>query len=75
MAVISVVVDVQFDERLPPILKALEVQGRETRLVWEVAQHLGESTVRTIARDDTEALVRGQIVLDSGAPVKVPVGP
>ncbi|CAO2581977.1 ATP synthase subunit beta, mitochondrial [Lemmus lemmus] len=64
-----------FDEGLPPILNALEVQGRETRLVLEVAQHLGESTVRTIAMDGTEGLVRGQKVLDSGAPIKIPVGP
>ena len=75
MAVIGAVVDVQFDEGLPPILNALEVQGRETRLVLEVAQHLGESTVRTIAMDGTEGLVRGQKVLDSGAPIRIPVGP
>uniref|UniRef100_A0A2K6F808 ATP synthase subunit beta n=1 Tax=Propithecus coquereli TaxID=379532 RepID=A0A2K6F808_PROCO len=75
VAVIGAVVDVQFDEGLPPILNALEVQGRETRLVLEVAQHLGESTVRTIAMDGTEGLVRGQKVLDSGAPIKIPVGP
>ena len=53
----------------------MEVQGRETRLVLEVAQHLGESTVRTIAMGYTEGLVRGQKVLDSGAPIKIPVGP
>uniref|UniRef100_H0VZD9 ATP synthase subunit beta n=1 Tax=Cavia porcellus TaxID=10141 RepID=H0VZD9_CAVPO len=75
VAVIGAVVDVQFDEGLPPILNALEVQGRDTRLVLEVAQHLGESTVRTIAMDGTEGLVRGQKVLDSGAPIKIPVGP
>ncbi|KAB0397299.1 hypothetical protein E2I00_005354 [Balaenoptera physalus] len=75
VAVIGAVVDVQFDEGLPPILNALEVQGRETRLVLEVAQHLGESTVRTIAMDGTEGLVRGQKVLDSGAPIRIPVGP
>ena len=67
--------DVQFDEGLPPILNALEVQGTETRLVLEVAQHLGESTARTTAMDGTEGLVRGQEVLDSGAPIKIPVGP
>uniref|UniRef100_A0A8C6ATU3 ATP synthase subunit beta n=1 Tax=Monodon monoceros TaxID=40151 RepID=A0A8C6ATU3_MONMO len=75
VAVIGAVVDAQFDEGLPPILNVLEVQGRETRLVLEVAQHLGESTVRTIAMDGTEGLVRGQKVLDSGAPVKILVGP
>uniref|UniRef100_A0A8B9ITQ7 ATP synthase subunit beta n=1 Tax=Amazona collaria TaxID=241587 RepID=A0A8B9ITQ7_9PSIT len=75
VAVIGAVVDVQFDEGLPPILNALEVQGRDTRLVLEVAQHLGENTVRTIAMDGTEGLVRGQKVLDSGAPIRIPVGP
>ncbi|ETE73876.1 ATP synthase subunit beta, mitochondrial, partial [Ophiophagus hannah] len=75
VAVIGAVVDVQFDEALPPILNALEVQGRDTRLVLEVAQHLGENTVRTIAMDGTEGLVRGQKVLDSGAPIRIPVGP
>ncbi|XP_059950559.1 ATP synthase subunit beta, mitochondrial-like [Mesoplodon densirostris] len=75
VAVIGAVVDAQFDEGLPPILNVLEVQGRETRLVLEVAQHLGENTVRTIAMDGTEGLVRGQKVLDSGAPVKILVGP
>ncbi|KAL7989657.1 hypothetical protein Chor_012323 [Crotalus horridus] len=75
VAVIGAVVDVQFDDALPPILNALEVQGRDTRLVLEVAQHLGENTVRTIAMDGTEGLVRGQKVLDSGAPIRIPVGP
>ncbi|PIO30693.1 hypothetical protein AB205_0026790 [Aquarana catesbeiana] len=75
VAVIGAVVDVQFDEDLPPILNALEVQGRDTRLVLEVAQHLGENTVRTIAMDGTEGLVRGQRVLDAGTPIKIPVGP
>merc|ERR1739838_993190 len=75
VAVIGAVVDVQFDEGLPPILNALEVGGRETRLVLEVAQHLGESTVRTIAMDGTEGLVRGQSVVDTGAPIRIPVGP
>uniref|UniRef100_A0A670HYY6 ATP synthase subunit beta n=1 Tax=Podarcis muralis TaxID=64176 RepID=A0A670HYY6_PODMU len=75
VAVIGAVVDVQFDDDLPPILNALEVQGRDTRLVLEVAQHLGENTVRTIAMDGTEGLVRGQKVLDSGAPIRIPVGP
>merc|ERR1711980_29438 len=75
VAVIGAVVDVQFDEGLPPILIALEVAGRESRLVLEVAQHLGENTVRTIAMDGTEGLVRGQKVLDTGAPIRIPVGP
>uniref|UniRef100_A0A672ZRV8 H(+)-transporting two-sector ATPase n=1 Tax=Sphaeramia orbicularis TaxID=375764 RepID=A0A672ZRV8_9TELE len=75
VAVIGAVVDVQFDEGLPPILNALEVTGRESRLVLEVAQHLGENTVRTIAMDGTEGLVRGQTVLDTGAPIRIPVGP
>uniref|UniRef100_A0A672J4Q8 ATP synthase subunit beta n=1 Tax=Salarias fasciatus TaxID=181472 RepID=A0A672J4Q8_SALFA len=75
VAVIGAVVDVQFDEGLPPILNALEVSGRESRLVLEVAQHLGENTVRTIAMDGTEGLVRGQQVLDTGAPIRIPVGP
>merc|ERR1712038_688116 len=56
VAVIGAVVDVQFDTGLPPILNALEVQGRTSRLVLEVAQHLGENTVRTIAMDGTEGL-------------------
>lgn len=74
-AVIGPVVDVQFDEGRPPILNALEVPGRENRLVLEVAQHLGQNTVRTIAMDATERLVRGQAVNDTGAPIRVPVGP
>jgi len=74
-SVIGAVVDVQFDSgSLPPILNALEVQGSEQRLVLEVSQHLGENTVRTIAMDGTEGLVRGQKVLDTGAPIRVPVG-
>uniref|UniRef100_A0A8C7JTL1 H(+)-transporting two-sector ATPase n=4 Tax=Salmoninae TaxID=504568 RepID=A0A8C7JTL1_ONCKI len=75
VAVIGAVVDVQFDEGLPPILNALEVAGRESRLVLEVAQHLGENTVRTIAMDGTEGLVRGQKVVDTGDPIRIPVGP
>ncbi|KAK2580510.1 hypothetical protein KPH14_006245 [Odynerus spinipes] len=74
VAVIGAVVDVQFDDDLPPILNALEVQNRTPRLVLEVAQHLGENTVRTIAMDGTEGLVRGQNVLDSGYPIRIPVG-
>jgi len=73
-AVIGPVVDVQFDGDRPPILNALEVQGRENRLVLEVAQHLGQNTVRTIAMDATERIVRGQAVLDTGNPIMVPVG-
>jgi F0F1-type ATP synthase beta subunit len=66
---------VQFEGQLPPILNALEVQGVSNRLVLEVAQHLGGNNVRTIALDSTEGLVRGQPVLDTGAPILVPVGP
>ncbi|KAL8283268.1 hypothetical protein RQP46_006046 [Phenoliferia psychrophenolica] len=74
--VIGAVVDVQFDsDDLPPILNALEVQGFEHRLVLEVSMHLGENTVRTIAMDGTEGLVRGQAVVDTGAPILIPVGP
>merc|ERR1719310_1230789 len=72
--VIGAVVDVQFDGALPPILNALEVRGFENRLVLEVAQHLGENMVRTIAMDGTDGLTRGQEVEDTGAPIKVPVG-
>jgi len=75
VTVIGPVVDVQFEDGRPPILNALEVEGRESRLVLEVAQHLGQNTVRTIAMDATERLVRGQAVTDTGAPIKVPVGP
>ncbi|KAI9329315.1 ATP synthase subunit beta [Obelidium mucronatum] len=74
-SVIGAVVDVQFESgQLPPILNALEVQNHNIRLVLEVAQHLGENTVRTIAMDGTEGLVRGQGVVDTGAPILVPVG-
>lgn len=72
--VIGAVVDVQFDADLPPILNALETDNQGSRLVLEVAQHLGENTVRTIAMDSTEGLVRGQPVTDTGAPIMVPVG-
>jgi len=72
--VIGAVVDVQFDGRLPAILNAIETNNQGHRLVLEVAQHLGESTVRAIAMDTTEGLVRGQEVSDTGAPIKVPVG-
>lgn len=72
--VIGAVVDVKFDEHLPAILNALETKNGEHRLVLEVAQHLGENTVRTIAMDTTEGLVRGQEVVDTGVPISVPVG-
>ncbi|MFD2238641.1 F0F1 ATP synthase subunit beta [Aureimonas populi] len=72
--VIGAVVDVEFDGDLPAILNALETDNNGNRLVLEVAQHLGENTVRTIAMDLTEGLVRGQPVRDTGAPIQVPVG-
>jgi len=72
--VIGAVVDVQFDDHLPEILNALECDNNGKRLVLEVAQHLGEGTVRTIAMDATEGLVRGQVVTDTDAPITVPVG-
>jgi F-type H+-transporting ATPase subunit beta len=73
--VIGAVVDVQFENELPAILNALETKNGAIRLVLEVAQHLGESTVRTIAMDSTEGLVRGQEVKDTGRPISIPVGP
>ena len=72
--VTGAVVDVQFEGHLPAILNALETKNGGNRLVLEVAQHLGESTVRTIAMDITEGLVRGQEVTDTGEPIRVPVG-
>jgi F-type H+-transporting ATPase subunit beta len=72
--VIGAVVDVQFDGELPAILNALETKNQGNRLVLEVAQHLGESTVRTVAMDTSEGLVRGQEVIDTGKPIAVPVG-
>ena len=72
--VMGAVVDVQFDGHLPEILNALETTNQGQRLVLEVAQHLGENTVRTIAMDSTEGLVRGQNVSDTGSPIQVPVG-
>ncbi|KAJ4825175.1 hypothetical protein Tsubulata_022542 [Turnera subulata] len=69
--VIGAVVDVRFEEGLPPILTALEVMDHSIRLVLEVAQHLGENTVRTIAMDGTEGLVRGQRVLNTGSPITI----
>merc|ERR1719409_2314961 len=74
-SVIGAVVDVQFDKELPNILNSLEVQDHDIRVVLEVAQHLGENTVRTIAMDATEGLKRGQGVVDTGSPIAVPVGP
>ena len=73
--VIGAVVDVQFEDHLPAILNALETKNGGNRLVLEVAQHLGESTVRTVAMDSSEGLVRGQEVTDTGEPIAVPVGP
>ena len=72
--VIGAVVDVKFDGHLPAILNALETKNQGQRLVLEVAQHLGESTVRTVAMDTSEGLVRGQEVTDTGEPIAVPVG-
>jgi F-type H+-transporting ATPase subunit beta len=72
--VIGAVVDVQFDDELPAILTALHAQNQGKTLVLEVAQHLGERTVRTIAMDTTDGLVRGQEVTDTGQPIAVPVG-
>src|SRR3981189_3361518 len=72
--VIGAVVDVQFEGHLPAILNALETNNQGNRLVLEVAQHLGEATVRTIAMDTSEGLVRGQEVSDTGQAIAVPVG-
>ncbi|MGE0746304.1 MAG: F0F1 ATP synthase subunit beta, partial [Rhodospirillales bacterium] len=72
--VLGAVVDVQFDGHLPAIMNALHCDNQGSRLVLEVAQHLGENTVRTIAMDTTDGLVRGQEVGDTGAPISVPVG-
>ena len=73
--VIGAVVDVKFDGNLPAILSALELDNNGNRLVLEVAQHLGENTVRTIAMDSSDGLVRGMPVTDTGAQISVPVGP
>src|SRR6185312_15141320 len=81
LQIIGAVVDVEFEGGLPAILNALETTNTDprtnekVRLVFEVAQHLGENTVRAIAMDSTEGLVRGQDVVDTGAPIRVPVGP
>ena len=72
--VIGAVVDVQFDNHLPEILNALTTDNNGKKLVLEVAQHLGENTVRTIAMDASEGLVRGQEVVDTDGPISVPVG-
>jgi len=72
--IIGAVVDVEFDGQLPEILTALECDNSGSRLVLEVAQHLGESGVRTIAMDSTEGLKRGDKVINTGAPIQVPVG-
>ena len=72
--VMGAVVDVQFDGNLPAILNALETDNHGNRLILEVAQHLGENTVRTVAMDTSEGLVRGQAVKDTGGPITVPVG-
>merc|ERR1712215_652293 len=75
VSVIGAVVDVQFEDGLPEILNALVVEDRSPKLILEVAQHLGENTVRTIAMDGTEGLVRGNTVNDTGNPIMIPVGP
>jgi len=72
--VMGAVVDVKFDNHLPSILDALEIEQDGKRLVLEVAQHLGENSVRTIAMDTTEGLKRGELVADTGSPISVPVG-
>src|ERR1700726_4154022 len=73
--VIGAVVDVKFEGDLPAILNALHAQNQGKTLTLEVAQHLGENTVRTIAMDTTDGLVRGAEVVDTGGPIMMPVGP
>tara|TARA_A100001011_G_scaffold9524_1_gene10664 strand:+ start:8653 stop:10074 length:1422 start_codon:yes stop_codon:yes gene_type:complete len=73
--IIGPVVDVEFEGELPPILNALHVNMKSNRVVLEVAQHLGENTLRSIAMSATEGLKRGEEVIDTGAPIQVPVGP
>src|SRR5258708_28441357 len=73
--VLGAVVDVHFDGDLPEILNALNVQNQGKTLVLEVAQHLGEQSVRTIAMDTTDGLVRGQQAVDTGDAIRMPVGP
>ena len=76
LQVLGAVVDVQFEEgSVPPIMNALETDNNGQKLVLEVAQHLGENTIRAIAMDMTDGLVRGSEVIDTGAPISVPVGP
>ena len=72
---IGAVVDVSFENDLPEIYTALEVNNNGNKLILEVAQHLGENSVRTIAMDATEGLKRGDEVLNTGAPISVPVDP
>ncbi len=73
--IIGAVIDVSFDSELPEIFTALEVNNRGNKLILEVAQHLGEGSVRTIAMDSSEGLKRGDIVINTGSPITVPVGP
>src|SRR6266849_8887481 len=73
--IIGAVADVSFEGELPPILTALTVDNAGRNLVLEVAQHLGESTVRTVAMDSTDGLVRDMVVTDTGSPIMMPVGP
>ncbi len=73
--ILGAVVDVSFSNKLPKILNALKIRHEEKDLILEVAQHLGENTVRTIAMDSTDGLIRGQKVTDTGEPITVPVGP
>ncbi len=73
--IMGAVVDVRFSDELPSILNALHVEQEGKRIVLEVAQHLGEATVRTVAMDTTDGMVRGQEVVDTGEPITVPVGP
>lgn len=73
--IIGAVIDVSFDGELPEIFTALEVNNRGNKLILEVAQHLGEGSVRTIAMDSSEGLKRGDIVINTGSPITVPVGP
>ena len=73
--IIGAVVDVNFDSDLPEIYTALEANNSGNKLILEVAQHLGENDVRTIAMDATEGLKRGDEVINTGSPISVPVGP
>ena len=73
--IIGAVVDVNFDSNLPEIYTALEANNSGNKLILEVAQHLGENDVRTIAMDATEGLKRGDEVINTGSPISVPVGP